>query len=282
MILGLIILLAAILGSFYTACIYRIPLGRKKGLESFDEPEELEPPTVTVTIVDPPRSFCPACNHQLAWYNNIPVLSFVFQRGTCAYCQSRIPAQYLIVELLSILFALLSYHTFGLTWNALAAYAIASTLLVLSFIDIDYFILPNVITYPMIIVGCAVSIANQWLGVLTPPFNRDATDAAVGLLVGAGFLWGVSALYELIRRRQGLGFGDVKLLAAVGVWLGWQGSFFTIFLGSLVGCVLGVGQLLLAKRGLGQPLPFGPYLALGTLLYMFDLADPIISIFVVR
>ncbi len=275
-LLILSILFSAIIGSFLTVCIYRIPLGRKKGLDSLEEPEE-EVIQSSITIYSPARSFCPECNGVLRWYHNIPVLGFIFLKGKCAHCSKPIPSRYIVVELLSILFAVLSLEKFGPTPTALLAYLICATLIVLSFIDLDYFILPNVITYPCIIIGVILSTINGFYPIFSDPFNQGLVDAFAGIAVGGGTLWLVSSLYELIRQRQGLGFGDVKLLALVGAFLGWRGAFFTIFFGSILGCVLGVGQLLFQRKGLAQPIPFGPYLAGGTLLYMLQLADPIVK-----
>lgn len=270
------IIFSAVIGSFLSVCIYRIPLGRKKGLDSLDEPEE-EVKKSKITICSPARSFCPSCNAQLRWYHNIPVISYLSLRGKCASCKAPIPMRYLIIELLSILFALLSLQLFGPTPTAILSYIFCATLIVLSFIDLDYFILPNVITYPCVVIGMLISLANGYLHWFTEPFNQDIGDAAIGVFIGGGSLWLVSSLYELIRQRQGLGFGDVKLLAVVGALLGWRGAFFTIFLGSFLGCILGIGQLLFQRKGLTQPIPFGPYLAGGTLLYMLHLADPVVK-----
>jgi leader peptidase (prepilin peptidase) / N-methyltransferase len=303
-ILFVTILFGLIIGSFLSMCIYRLPLGREKGPPDFgsDEQEgnedseeneadsvvdfssetpELSAETSTadnthvkISIISPARSFCPHCKTQLAWYNNIPFFSWLFQGGKCSYCNAPISAMYPIVELLSGVTALLVMNKFLFDAHysiatAILVYVFCCSLIVITFIDIDYYIIPNKITYPGTAIGLIISGLNQYTQWFSLPVNQTFLDAIWGFLAGAGFLWFIGKTYEVLRGHQGLGLGDVKLLAVIGVLFGAQCSVFTIFMGSVVGAVLGVAVLLFFRHTLSRPLPFGPYLAIATYIYLF-------------
>lgn len=266
----------AIVGSFLSVCIYRIPHGRV--------PEELNPapsseapdssivtaePARTLTVLNPSRSFCPKCEHQLYWYHNIPLLSWIFLRGKCAFCSAKISARYPLVELLSALFSLLSFQTFGPNLTGFVVYVFCAALIVISFIDYDYYIIPNVISLPGTLIAAVIAGVNQYTSIFKAPIVPDLMSAFWGLLAGAGFLFFVSEVYLRLRKKEGLGMGDVKLLAMTGVLFGVPGALYTIFLGSFAGSVIGISLILLSGRKMSHQLPFGPYLAIGTLLYLF-------------
>ncbi|MCB0310836.1 MAG: prepilin peptidase, partial [Bdellovibrionales bacterium] len=229
-----------IIGSFLTVCIYRIPLGREKGLLEgaelvSDESDVAEPPeqqsSSKLTISNPKRSFCPSCNHQLAWWCNVPFFSWLFLRGKCHYCGVNIPFRYPLVEILSASFAVVSYLLYGLTPTGILIYVFAATLIVISFIDIDYYIIPNVISLPGTLIAILIAGINQFTGWFQAPVVPDLKAAGLGILAGAGFLFFISEVYLRLRKKEGLGMGDVKLLAMTGALFGVQGSLSTIFVG---------------------------------------------------
>lgn len=263
-------LFGAIIGSFLGVCAYRIPMGRytpeRDGIKVLDR---------TLSLTSPRRSICPQCEHQLAWWHNIPLLSWIILRGRCGFCQARIPLRYFVIELLSALLCVLCYWRFGPTAAAVIAYAFVCACLVITFIDIDYMIIPNVITYPGTLLGgilCGINhvAAQQGSPLLPPPFVQSFHEALLGLLAGPGVLLSLWWFYKVVRKREGLGLGDVKLLMMIGVLFGWEASWITIFAGSLVGSVIGVIQILGRRLGLAQPIPFGPYLVIGFLFFLFD------------
>ncbi len=276
-----IILFGLIVGSFLTVCIYRLPFSVLADLEpsdpaaggvassELDIPLPPNPVGQSLTISSPKRSFCTACGAQLRWYHNIPLFSWLALGGKCSSCGKRISARYPCVELLSALCALLCVWHFGLSIEALIIYVFCASLIVISFIDYDYYIIPNVISYPGFAIGLALSAANHFLHWFSLPLNQDLYDAGLGILAGAGFLYVVSEVYLRLRKIEGLGMGDVKLLAMTGAFFGPQCALFTIFVGSLLGSMIGLVFIVLAKKGLAHALPFGPYLASATILYIF-------------
>ncbi len=269
----LVTLFGLLIGSFLTACIHRVPLSR---LNSWLEPEELEalPEHVknqTLTITDPPRSLCPFCKKQLSWYENIPFFSWVFLRGRCSGCKTFIPIRYPLVELLTALSAYFSVHYYGLSATAALVFIWLCILIVITFIDYDYYIIPNLFTYPGMILGVLFGIIQTYYPITEEPFVFGIEDSLLGLLAGGGGLWFIAWSYFKIRKREGLGLGDVKLLGAIGAWSGIHGVVFTLFVGSVLGTVGGVLGLLLMKRDFGKPIPFGPYLAFAYALFLLDL-----------
>lgn len=286
MTIALSLIFGAIIGSFLSVCIYRIPYGRVKGISSLlldseipasdatagDLPESdptQEPlPIVQLSIVTPARSLCPCCQKQLLWWHNIPVISWFILGGKCGFCKAGISVRYPLIELLSAALCALSFTRFE-TSTALVVYIFAASLIVLSFIDIDYYILPNVITYPGTLAGILIAALNHYFSLFSWPIVPDLWLSFYGLLAGGGFLFIISEGYFRLRGKVGLGLGDVKLLAMTGVLLGPEAALVTIFLGSFLGAIIGSLMLLFCKHSMSKPLPFGPYLALGTLLYIF-------------
>lgn len=279
-------LFGLIIGSFLTVCIYRLPLGRPADplapLEDGDAEEQEEvlamPPQAiideaggkAISVWFPPRSFCPSCGHKLPWWHNIPLFSWILLRGRCGFCNAAVSVRYPLVELLTCLLALLSYYFYGLTPTALVIFAFSCALLVLSIIDIDFYIIPNKITFPGVVIGFVLAGVNHFWHIFSAPVSVNLIQAFLGLLAGGGFLYLVAELYYLIRRKEGLGMGDVKLLAMTGVFFGMQGALYTIFIGSVLGAVLGGLHVLLTRGRWSQPLPFGPYLAFANILYIFS------------
>lgn len=260
----------AIIGSFLGVCAYRIPNARYEPIH--DGVKELEAP---VSIIKPARSFCPCCKKQLLWWQNIPLVSWVLLRGKCGFCAAEIPFRYFFIELLTGIVAILCLFRFGVTFTGLAAFAFIALLIIITYIDLDYMIIPDVITYPTTVVGLMIGVANSYF--TTPvapflhyPFVTSLFDSLLGLLAGPGVLLVVWWLYFKIRKREGLGLGDVKLLAMVGTCFGIFGAWFTTFLGSVIGSLCGIAIIVIRRSSMNSYIPFGPYLALGAALYILD------------
>ena len=227
------------IGSFMNVCIYRLPNAK--------------------SIVKP-RSMCPQCGTMIPFYDNIPVISYILLRRRCRQCRALIPIRYPLVELMGGLFALCAYLRFGFTVEGLVCYAFTTTLLVVTFIDIDHQIIPDRITLPGIPVFFLASL-------LLPA--TTLTDSLLGLLVGAGTLLVIGLSYNLIPHEGGMGGGDIKLLAMIGVLLGWKGVFFTIFIASGVGTFAGIIAMIHQGKGMKLAIPFGPFLSIGAISYIF-------------
>lgn len=261
----------AIIGSFLGCCIYRIPRGQ---YYTFSDEEldalgdELPPPT---PFNEPVRSMCPQCSSQLLWWHNIPLISWLVLRGKCHFCKTKIPFRYFLVEALTVASAVGVVLFFGLTPTSFVIFALIAALIVLTFIDIDWFILPDLITLTGSLIALVIVAINHFFHLFTYPISADLWEALYGLLAGAGVLWLVAKIHFWIRKIDGLGLGDVKLLMLTGILLGPQSSFYAIFVGSLLGAVIGSASLLLQRKGLRHNyIPFGPYLAAATVLYLFS------------
>ncbi|HMO01776.1 MAG TPA: A24 family peptidase [Oligoflexia bacterium] len=290
----IVIIFGLIIGSFLTACVYRLPFSifetseeeeetvsreekiAEEGKEQSDSFNDLfanlpipDPNKAGLTLCYPPRSFCPKCDKQLLWFHNIPVISWLFLKGCCAFCKNPISVRYPITEITSALLAILSLNIFGFTLAALLIYLFSCALLVITLIDYDYYIIPDSISLPGFISGIFLAVLNQAFRILPDPFAPTFIASLIGALVGGGFLFLVSRLYLFTRKREGLGLGDVKLLAMIGSWFGPFASFFTIFIGSLIGSICGVMMLLARGKGISHPIPFGPFLALAAAIYIF-------------
>jgi leader peptidase (prepilin peptidase)/N-methyltransferase len=269
MIPVLVIIFGLIVGSFLSVCIYRIPRA-----ESFYiEVEEGETPQQEIPepvgFNEPKRSICLKCGKQLLWWHNIPLFSWLILRGKCWFCKTPISARYPVVELLSAMMAILSYHHYGLTPTGAVVYLFCAALIVISFIDFDYYIIPDVISISGTVVGIVIAGANSFTHYFDPPVVPNYYFCALGLLAGAGFLYLISEVYLKLRRIEGLGLGDVKLLAMTGALFGPECALYTIFIGSLFGSIIGLALVLFHGREFNKHLPFGPYLAVGSVLYLF-------------
>ena len=211
-------------------------------------------PVLTPYNLARPRSHCPACGHALAWHDNIPLISFVLLRGCCRACGSPIGWRYPAVELVTaVLFAACAWR-WGLGASALVWAAFAATLLALACIDADTQLLPDALTLPLLW-GGLISAAAGWS-------QTALADALWGAVAGYTLLWLVQQAFGLVTGKQGIGQGDFKLLAALGAWLGWQALLPLLLLASLSGAVVGLGLRWSGRLGAGQPLAFGPYLAM--------------------
>ncbi len=233
----LTLVLGLVVGSFFNVVIYRVP--RRQSL------------------VRPP-SRCPGCGTTLRWFHNIPVLSWLLLRGRCGHCDASISARYPIVEMITALLALLVVATTPPGWPLASRLIFTGALVVLFAIDLEHHLLPNVITLPGTGVGLVLSL-------LAPPGFRSAL---FGAILGAGVLYAIAGAYYLVRREEGLGMGDVKMLAMVGAFLGWQNVLLTLVLASFSGALVGIALLTTARGGMRHALPFGTFLAVGAVVAM--------------
>jgi len=261
--LGLLVfVVGACIGSFLNVCIYRLP-----------EDES----------VVWPSSRCPRCEQSIAWYDNLPIVSWILLRARCRNCAAPIAARYPLVELLTGAFAAAALLRFGLTVEGVVAFALSAALLTITFIDLDHFIIPDEISLPGIAVGLVVSVLPHGIGLV---------DSFAGVVVGGGILWAVAWSYERTTGTEGMGFGDVKLLAMIGAFLGWQAIPMVLVIASVVGSVAGLlaiftpagmARIRRVRRMLGPgavtphlrraarttAIPFGPFLALGALVLLY-------------
>ncbi|MGB5535312.1 MAG: A24 family peptidase, partial [Thiogranum sp.] len=200
-----------------------------------------------------PASHCPHCGHKIRFYENIPVLSYLWLRGKCSSCRQAISIRYPLIELLTaIMSAVIAWH-YGFGWQAGTALLLTWALIALSMIDADHQLLPDAITLPFLWLGLTLSLF---------PVFADMRSSLIGAIAGYLSLWTVYQLFKLLTGKEGMGFGDFKLLALLGAWLGWQSLPMIILLSSLVGAVLGGAMIAMQGRDRAQPIPFGPYLAI--------------------
>lgn len=255
------VLLGLMVGSFLNVVIHRIPLMMEREWQMNCQElrgEEIAPlPRYNLVV---PRSACPGCGQAISAWQNIPLVSYAFLRGKCAGCKKPISLRYPFIEALTGLLTGLISWKFGYSSMAVAAWVFTFALIALTFIDFDTQLLPDDITLPLL-----------WLGLLYN-LNGGFTDiqsAVIGAVAGYLVLWSVYWLFKLVTGKEGMGYGDFKLLAAIGAWFGWQLLPAVILLSSLVGSLIGIGLIVLAKRGRDIPMPFGPYLALGGIAALF-------------
>jgi leader peptidase (prepilin peptidase) / N-methyltransferase len=248
-------------GSFLNVVIHRLPQMLERGWH--DECAELrgeavpERPRYNIMV---PRSKCPSCGHGITALENIPVLSWLVLRGKCSACGAHISVRYPLVEILGGALAAAAIWRFGPTWEGLAACGLLWTLLALTFIDFDTQLLPDDITLPLLWAGLAVNL----VGVFVP-----LRDAVIGAIAGYLVLWVVYWLFKLIRGKEGMGYGDFKLLAALGAWLGWHMIIPIILMSSVVGAFIGITLVVFKGRDHNIPLAFGPYLAIAGGIALF-------------
>jgi len=240
LIVSIIFIFGMCIGSFLNVCIYRLPTSK--------------------SISNPPRSICPSCNSPIRFYDNIPVLSYIWLKGRCRNCIAPISFRYPMVELMTGIVATGLLFKFGLSLVSLVYFVFISSLLVITFIDLDHQIIPDIITLPGIPMGLVASFA-------LPTITFKAS--VLGLLIGGGSLWFVAWAYNLIAHRDGMGGGDIKLLAMIGTIIGWQGVIFTVFASSVMGSCVGITIMLIKGKNMKFAIPFGPFLSIGAIAYVF-------------
>lgn len=251
------VLLGLILGSFLNVVILRLPrmmeAGWRRDCAELLSPDGTAPETDEPPLsLSKPASTCPSCGHRIRVHENIPILSYLLLRGRCSECKTRISLRYPLVEAFTALLTLIVVVQFGPTWQAAAALLLTWSLIALAVIDLDTQLLPDSITLPFL-----------WLGLFLSLFGlfTDSQSAIIGAVAGYLSLWVVFQLFRLATGKEGMGYGDFKLLALLGAWLGWSALPQIILLSALVGALVGVGLILSGRHESGKPLPFGPYLA---------------------
>ena len=259
-------LLGLLIGSFLNVVAYRLPLMMEREWRSQCAELAVEADTLPSDAKDPgfslwrPRSRCGGCGAAIAAWHNIPLLSYLLLRGRCGACGASISLRYPMVEAAAGLLALLVAWRFGLASVAmLAALGFSWTMLVLSVIDIDRQLLPDSLTLPLLWAGLALSLVEP--GTAGSIVFTDPRSSIIGAMAGYLSLWGVYHLFKLVTGKEGMGYGDFKLLAAIGAWLGWQVLPMVILLSAAVGALIGITLILFAGHGRQTPIPFGPYLA---------------------
>ena len=237
-----VIIMGGLWGSFANVCIYRLPLDKGVALG---------------------RSYCIKCKKQIVWYDNIPIISYLLIEGKCRKCKKKISFQYPLVELLSILTFVIIYFFYGITFTTILLIALSLTFLIIFFIDLKHFIIPNNLTYPMMILGFVKSFDPN-LNSLFPNY----VNSLIGGFFGYGIIWLIIFFYKVLRNKEGMGLGDAKLLAVIGFWFGWISVPFILFSSSVVALISVMPSLLNKSKKLSSEIPFGPFIIVGCILYI--------------
>lgn len=234
-----IFVLGCCLGSFFNVVIHRLPLEQ--------------------SLVHP-GSHCPHCHQPIAWYDNIPVVSFIMLMGKCRHCRGCIAVRYPAVEALTGGLFLLLFRHYGWEAQFFVEAVFISLLIIITFIDLDTYTIPDVLSLPGLVVGFLFSFVSTRL---------SWSDSLLGILLGGGVLYLIAMGYQILRRQEGLGGGDIKLLGMIGAFVGWPGVVFTILVSSIVGTLVGLPIMWRTRKGMSTMLPFGPFLSLGAVVYIF-------------
>ena len=253
---SLVFLFSLMIGSFLNVVIHRLPIMLEREWQAeylgyFNpaaQPQQEERYNLMM-----PRSACPHCGHAITAMENIPLLSWLWLKGRCRECQAPISARYPLVELLTALLSLVVAATFAPGWGLLAALLLTWVLVALTFIDLDKMLLPDQLTLPLLWGGLLFNLTGGF---------APLADAVIGAMAGYLVLWSLYWAFKLLTGKEGMGYGDFKLLAALGAWLGWQALPIVLLLSSLVGAFIGIGLILLRNHHQNKPIPFGPYLAI--------------------
>jgi leader peptidase (prepilin peptidase) / N-methyltransferase len=229
----------AAIGSFLNVCIFRLP--------------------ANASIVRP-LSQCPHCHSPIRFYDNIPLISYLILKGKCRDCEEKISWRYPLVEFITAILALLLFARFYLTLNFLIFFIFTAVLIVITFIDLDHQIIPDVLTLPGIPIFFLLAVF-----VVQVPW----LEAIIGLLIGGGVLLAIALVYEFITKREGMGGGDIKLLAMIGGFLGWKSLIFVLLVSSLLGAIIGIAAMVIKKQDMKYAVPFGPFLSAAAVAYLF-------------
>lgn len=271
--IGFSAFIGMMVGSFLNVVIHRLPVMMEREwkancLEYLDQPVPAQEKYTLVT----PRSACPKCQHEIKAWENIPVISYLFLGGKCANCKTKISARYPLVELFTgVLIGLVAWQ-YGYTSLTFFAWLFVFALVALTFIDFDTQLLPDSITLPLLWLGLFVNLNSGF---------TDLKSAVIGAIAGYLILWSIYWLFKLVTGKEGMGYGDFKLLAAIGAWFGWQLLPAVILLSSVVGAVVGIGLIALKGKGRDSAIPFGPFLALGGIAALFY-GQQLASLYLVR
>ena len=237
------IILGGIWGSFANVCIHRIPLNQSVAVK---------------------RSYCPNCGKTIKWFDNIPLISFILLRGKCRDCNKKISSQYFLVELLSVLSFLLIYYLFGISITSLLFAILSIFFIIIFFIDLKHFIIPNTLTFPLMAIGFIKSFDPNLNTSIFPNYLNSLLGGIIGYLI----IWTIIYLYKKFRNIEGMGLGDAKLLSAIGFWFGWISLPFIILISSLVALLVVAPSLVNKSKKMSSEIPFGPYIVIGCILFI--------------
>ena len=237
-----VIILGALWGSFANVCIIRMPQG--KGV-----------------VVG--RSFCVKCNKKIQWFDNIPIISYLLLKSKCRNCKTKISFQYFLVETISLINFLVLYLIFGISLTTLFLIILSVVFLIIFFIDLKHYIIPNSLTYSMMILGFIKSFVPN-----LDPIFPNYLNSLIGGLLGYGIIWSIIYFYRQFKKKEGMGLGDAKLFAVVGFWFGWISIPFVVFLSSIIALLSVLPDLLRSTKKLSSQIPFGPFIILGTIFYL--------------
>jgi|TARA_B100000029_G_scaffold63106_1_gene56569 leader peptidase (prepilin peptidase)/N-methyltransferase len=235
--------LGCIWGSFSNVCIYRLPNDQSvvKG-----------------------RSFCTSCKEQIKWYDNIPFLSFIFLKGKCRKCGNKISSQYFLVEFISAISFIIVYHLYGISITTLLLIILSIFFIIIFFIDLKHFIIPNELTFPLMLIGFVKSFEPNLNQTIFPNYINSLIGGVFGYLI----IWLIIFFYKKVRNKEGMGLGDAKLMAVVGFWFGWASIPFTIFISSFVALIFSIPSLIKKNKNMATQIPFGPYIIIGCIIYV--------------
>ena len=236
-------ILGSLWGSFSNVCIYRLPNSGN---------------------VAEGRSFCPNCKNTIKWFDNIPFFSYLFLKGKCRQCSKTISFQYLVVELLSAISFVIIFHLYGISITTLLLLILSIFFIIIFFIDLKHFIIPNVLTFPLMVIGFLKSFDPNLNQTIFPNY----INSLIGGLFGYLIIWSIIFLYKNIRKKEGMGLGDAKLMAVIGFWFGWISIPFTIFISSTVALIIIIPSLINQSKKMSSEIPFGPYIIIGCILYV--------------
>ncbi len=245
------VILGACVGSFLNVCIYRISEGK--------------------SIIFP-KSFCPNCQHPIRFYDNIPIISYLLLRGRCRDCHEKFSYRYPVVELITALLSLLLFWKYGFSFQYLFAFIFTCALIIITFIDLDHQIIPDVITLPGIPLFLIVTFLFTDVSFL---------DSVLGILIGGGGFYLIAVVYQFITKREGIGGGDIKLMAMLGAFLGWKSLLFILLVSSFLGSIVGIAMMVVHGKDLKYAVPFGPFLSVAAVAYMF-LGDYFMNFLILR
>ncbi len=236
-------IIGSLWGSFSNVCIYRLPNNSNviKG-----------------------RSFCPDCKNKIRWFDNIPFFSYLFLKGKCRDCKKPISFQYLVVELLAAISFVTIFHIYGVSITTLLLIILSIFFIIIFFVDLKHFIIPNELTFPLMVIGFLKSFDPNLNQTIFPNY----INSLIGGLFGYSIIWLIIFFYKKVRKKEGMGLGDAKLLAAVGFWFGWFSIPFTIFISSFVALIFVIPSLLNKTREASSQIPFGPYIIIGCINYL--------------
>jgi leader peptidase (prepilin peptidase)/N-methyltransferase len=240
----LAIFLGAIFGSFANVCIYRLPNNKR---------------------ISKGRSFCPKCKKKINWFDNIPLVSFLVLGGKCRKCKKEISIQYFLVETISVCLFIFIYYYFGISIDTLLLVILSMFLLVIFFIDLKNYIIPNELTFPLMGIGFLKSFDPNLNTLIFPNF----VNSLIGGVLGYSLIWSIIFFYKQIRNKEGMGLGDAKLLAVTGFWFGWVSVPFVIFLSSIIGLISVMPSLMTKKIKMTSQIPFGPYIVIAIVVYFY-------------